>query len=278
MACAFVLGAALAGRVAVFTIVHFTDARMQRVADTAPAELRVVSSPPRIQTEGTPAKAEEIASVPTRADVNQAPGERDVLLKRGCGIIQWVGVMAALLLAILMFQGVVLAGASAVPGVERAVSASTLVFVVMLCCLPLSRLFPEVGFDGVFVSYDTLARDSTMIRAADAAAPGGLTFYGSYLLLPAALIAALIAAAVRFRAGIEAGFIATSMSEMEERLEREIRSMKTGQLAAPRATGALNIAMSASAPSLHAAPPAFRAPGTPPVLQTQPGDSTKRPI
>lgn len=288
-ACALVLGIALSGRIVLFAIVHFTDARTTQVGGTEEAPLRVVSTPPRAQITGTPKKAEEIAEAPPRADVNQVPGTSDLMLRRGSIVVQWVGVMSALLLAVLMFQAVMLAGASSVPGVERAVSAGTLAFIVVLCCLPLSGVLPETPFRGVFVAYERLVEDSALVRAGDAAAPTGLSFIGANVLLPSALILALVIAVLRFRSGVEAGVIATSVSELNEKLEREIRSMKTGNLSAPRAVGALNLAigaqpseqelrMAAGAESIRVAPPAFRIAGEAPGVDIRPGDSTKRPI
>lgn len=283
------LGLALGGRVVLFAIVHFTDTRTTQIGQSDAEPLRVVNAPPRAQVEGTPKNAQGIAELPARAEVNQVPGTSDVMLRRFSIVVQWTGVMASILLAVLMFQAVVLAGAGAVPGIERAVSASTIAFVIVLCCLPLSGVLPETPFRGVFIAYERLVAESAQVRAGDPAAPAPIAFFALHLLLPLALLVALIIVTLRFRSGVEAGVIATSVSQIDEKLEREIRSMKTGQLSAPRAVGALNVAMgahlsdsdlplAAGAESIRVAPPAFRMPGEAPGFDMRPGDSTKRPI
>ncbi len=287
--CAIALGLALGARAVLFAVVHFTDARTTQVGQSDAAPLRVVTTPPRAQTAGTPRNAQDISEAPPRADVNQVPGENDLLLQRTSITAQWVGVMSALLLAALMFQAVMLAGAASIPGVECAVSSGTIVLIVVLCCLPLSGILPETPFRGVFIPYDRLVSESLLVRANDPSAPGAPSFFGAHLFMPVALMLALAVAVFRFRAGIEAGIIATSVSELDEKLEREIRSMKTGQLSTPRAVGALNMAigaqpsdhelhLAAGAESLRVAPPAFRTPGAAPGPNVKPGDSTKRPI
>lgn len=287
--CAGVLALALSAQIVVFAIVHFTDARTQHVGEGESASARVVTTPPRAQVSGAPKNAEELAEAPARADVNQVPGESDVLLRRGSIIVQWAGVMSALLLSGLMFQAVMLGGAGLVPGVERAVSAGTMVMVVVLCCLPLAGLLPETPFRGVFVGYERLVNESTLSRAGDPSAPSGMMLYGAHVFMPAALLMALLISVARFRGGIEAGVIATSVSELNEKLEREIRAMKNDDLATPRAIGALNFAigtqptdeemrLAAGAESIRVAPPAFRTADAPSALAFNPGDSTKRPI
>lgn len=288
MACALVLGCALAGQIILAAAVHLTDARKASIQTAAESPL-VVQSPPKAQVDGTPKNPEIIAVPPARADVNTVPGERDVLMRRASAVTQTAGIVSALALAILMFQGVMLAGASSVPGVERAVTASTITIAVMLLCLPLSNLMPQTPFAGVFLPYEQLVRDSEALRnsAAGAMSPGA--FYATYLLMPAAVLAALIIAVTRFRSGVEAGLIVTSVSELDEKLEREIRAMKMGHLAVPRAVGALNMAIGAApsdtpmreaagAETVRSAPPAFRRQGDDPSHILRPGDSTKRPI
>jgi hypothetical protein len=284
-----VLGIALGGRVVLFAIVHFTETRTTQVGQSEGAPLRVVTTPPRAQVEGTPKKPEVIAEPPTRADVNRVPGASDITLRRVSMVMQWAGVMAALLLGVLMFQAVTLAGAGSVPGVERAVTASSVAFVIVLCCLPLSAVMPDIPFRGVFIAYERLVSESALVRNADPRAPSPLAFFGAHFLMPIALLVALVIVTLRFRSGIEAGVIATSVSQLDEKLEREIRSMKTGHLAAPRAMGALNMAigagqadfehpLAAGGESIRVAPPAFRMPGEAPGFEIRPGDSTKRPI
>ncbi|MDX2114943.1 MAG: hypothetical protein SFZ24_04880 [Planctomycetota bacterium] len=290
--CAAVLALALAAQTAVWMAVHFTDARVERVApDPAAPE-----APPRVVRSTSPRTADEQArrtaealreDQPARAEVNIAPGATDALIRRITTLVQAAGVISALLLSVLLLQGVVIAAGAQVPGVERAVTATSLTLLIVLLALPLGRLLPELSYGGVFTAYDTLVAESAAVRAARSDAPPVLTLYATRLFMPLALLAGLIFSTLRFRAGIEAGFIVTAVSELDERVEREIRAAKLGQLAVPRAVGALNMAIggdpgdtalaaSGAAPA-RAAPPAFKPAAVRPE-HWEPGDSTKRPI
>jgi hypothetical protein len=289
MACALVLGFAIVGQVGMWAVVHFTELRESEVEAVSVEEsVQVVNSPPRAQVEGKPKDASHVSLPPSRAEVNKVPGEQDIVMRRFSMLVQGGGVLASILLAILMFQGVMLAGASGVPGVERAVSASTMAFIIAMVAVPLHRVLPELQFQGLFVNYDRLVEESNIIRAG-VSGPRALSFYVEHLLLPGALLVALIAVVVRFRSGVEAGVIVTSVSQLDEKLEREIRGMRTGQLAQPRAMGALNLAIgaqpmdvpmrqAAGGEVVRAAPPAFRAAVDSGGIPINPGDSTKRPI
>lgn len=286
VACAVVLGSAIGLQVCAFVAVHFVDVHKERVQGPASLEpLRVVGSRP---TMGPDAVRAAVDPNP-RADVNSVPGERGVLLGRATTVAQGAGVLAALLLMVLLLEGVFLAGAGAVPGVEKVVTAATLGFVLAALCLPLARWLPEVGFGGVFAPYAALVEESESVRSGAEGAKSPLVLLASRLLLPGAMIAGLAVVVVRFLSGVEAGILVTSVSELDEKLEREIRGMRPGQLAVPRAVGALNYALGSTpadstimepqAPQpVRSAPPAFRVPGDPPAFPRNPGDSMKRPI
>ncbi|MBL0928456.1 MAG: hypothetical protein IBJ11_12530, partial [Phycisphaerales bacterium] len=199
----------------------------------APAAHETVDAALRAAAE---AKPEPVA-------VNEVPTSQALMLRRAAQLAQTIGVIAAVVLAVLMLQAVVIAGGAAVPGVEKAVTASTWALILALCVLPLGRLMPEVAFSGVFVSYDALERAADLFRAAAPGAPGPWMYYGVNLALPLLLIAGIAALVLRFHAGIEAGIIVTNLSELDERLEAEIRQMKFGNLESPRAMGALNRAI-----------------------------------
>lgn len=282
--CAIALGIALGGQIAVWAAVYYTDARTTEVDAAKPAApLKVVTSAPEDEQKAKERVRKAVMEdEPVRADVNRAPGAADVLMRRLSALTQTTGVFAAVLLAVLMFQGVMLAGSAGVPGVEKAVTAATLSFVVLLLCLPLKGLMSELPFRGVFVSYETLVGEAEAFRSKLAGAQGPLAFYGSHLLLPLSLFVSVAVVALRFRSGVEAGIIVTSVSELDEKLEREVRAMKLGQLAMPRAVGALNMAIGQSpgeTPPVErsrVAPPAFRGEDDMPTLK--PTESTKRPI
>lgn len=283
MACAAMVALALAGQITVWALVHFTDVRMTRVEpEIAPESLRVVQSNPLPPAKPT---AADLTASFLRSEINTVPGEADVLLRRLSAVTRSLGVLASILLGILVFQSVLLAGGSAVPGVERIVTAATLIFGVVLLCVPMSALVPDFPFRGVFVSYASLVEEASAYRAGLPEAPRPLAYFATHLLMPGAVLLTLLAAVARFRAGVGAGIIVTSVSELDEKLEREIRAMKMGEVAMPRAVGALNMAigdspadLSDSTRGIRAAPPAFRPLGERPMEPRTKGDTTKRPI
>lgn len=296
-ACAIALGVALMAQVGVWATVHYTDARTKQVnAEQAP-ELRVVRAKPVVKDPSKLAPPAEQAPAEQPAEVNVVPSAGDIVL-RGVGwLARTVGVLSALLLSVLMFQAVAVAGGGNVPGVERAITAATLTHLIVLVCLPLNVALGETVHGGVFQPYATLVATSEALRAGGPGAPSAAAYYLSSVLLPLALVAGLVVVILRFRAGIESGVIVTAVSQIDERIEREIRAAKLGQLASPRAMGALNAAMgeeplqyappapvAAPAPvrpriePVPVAPPAFQSAQAPARETYHPGDSTRRPI
>ena len=286
IACAAVFGLSLAGHVVIWSLVHFTEARTTQAGrDEPPPPLRVVESAGK--GEATPSPR-ELAEGPPLAEVNVVPGEADIFLRRGTMLVHAAGVISAMLWVLLVAQGVVIAGGAGVPGVQKVISASTLAGICALAALPLWRAMPELDYRGVFISYRTLVEQSLAVRQGGPDA-SPMALYAQHLLLPLALLAGVITSVMRFLSGIEAGFIVQSVSELDERIEREIRAAKLGQLASPRAVGALNAALGEvphtaqpSRPSAYepvpVAPPAFRGATDPPIETYKPGDSTRRPI
>lgn len=282
---ASVLALCVVAQVVVWSFVHFTEVRVATLApEAAGGPLQVVHAGPSVVTRNSPSTEEE-ASPETPAsstepvthdessgvEVNQVAAASDLILRRASAITQSIGVIAALLFGALVFQGVTLAGGASTPGVERAVTASTWSLLIVLLVLPLASVLPSLPFKGIFVSYSDMVRASDAYRTGGPGAPGWLGFFGFNLVIPMTLIVALILVVWRFRSGIEAGVIVTNMSQLDEKLDREIRSMKLGQLAQPRALGALHAAIGAAPPEdLAPARPAPTAFNEPPARQQRP--------
>lgn len=241
---------ALVTQVLVWCFAYYTDARVTRLErrDATVREAVVVKAPADAAPGAKPAPpasagvAKEPAST---TDPNIVPTSSDVLLRHASGTAQTIGVLGALLLVILMLQAVAVAGGGNIPGVEMAVTATTWALVLAALALPWRSVMPGFVFPGVFAPYDEVAAIADAARSGSAAAPGWFGMHGRFVLLPLLMLAGLAAVVLRFRAGVEAGIIATSVSQLDEKLEREIRAMKLGQIAAPRAVGALNQAIGA---------------------------------
>ncbi len=253
-AFAGVLALALLSQVLVWSFVHFTDVRVTQLGPGTGTSAPVVVESALEETAG--------GSWAGAADPNTVGSAGGVRLRRTAALVQTVGVVSVLILMVLMLQGVSVAGGSNVPGVEMAVSACTWTLVVGALALPLGGLLPEVAFPGVFVSYETLVRTSMDMRGSGT---GAFVFYGQHLVLPLLMIGGLAAAVIRFRVGVEHGVIVTSISQLDEKVENEIRSMKMGQLSSPRSVGALHSAIGESDGSASQAMSAPEAPSGRPI-------------
>ncbi len=262
---ALTLSIALASQVGVWCFVHFTNVRIVNVIDEDEdrQNFDVVASPTvgslsGVETDkGDTQNAEPEKNAPGRSltsnstgvpketlsepvDPNVVSSANDRRLRSASGIVQTVGILSAFMLVVFMLQGVVVAGGGGVPGVEMAVSGATWSLIIGLLATPLSMVIPSAPFTGVFASYDLVVSNSEAYRMHATGAPGPLGFYMMHLVLPFLMMGGVAAAGLRFRAGIEQGVIATSVSEAEERIEREIRARKKlGQTASTRAAGAM---------------------------------------
>ncbi|MEC9372527.1 MAG: hypothetical protein VYC34_01730, partial [Planctomycetota bacterium] len=145
-------------------------------------------------------------------------------------------------------------------------------------------------FMGVLASYDWMTTASEAIQAGDEGAPSGFLFFATYVILPLVTLVSLFLVTLRFSAGIEQGVIATSVSELDEKLDREISQMKISAGSMPRAVGALSRAFGddvndSIAPSLqrgHDKPVRERKASADdldrPLSKGSPGDPLRRPI
>lgn len=261
-ASAAVLALCLLAQIGVWAAVHFTEVRLTHVGppDKPTTELTVVRSAPTPGEEkASPSKPVPALNPAEAAEVNQVPGPTHVRLRRFSGIVQSFGVLSAVVFAALCFQGVMLAGGAALPGVEKTVTAGTWALLIALVSLPVSSVVPTLPFPGVFAGYDATVRLSEAVRLGIEGAPGPVGYFAWNLGVPLVLLIGVALVLWRFRGGIEAGIIVTNVSQLDEKLEREIRNMRLGQLSAPRAMGALNAALGDPS-GVYAAPPAPQAP------------------
>ncbi len=251
----------------VFGFVHFTEIRWERAAPVATyqaptvvASDRAVAMPsaatgkaPSIllsEPEPAPKPVEEKAApTPKPASVTVPGAPRpglvysrwDAALGFYSDAAVTVGIMAAFLVALLTFQGVIVG--SQVPGIEKAVGASTWAIILALISLPWRDALPKVPFGGVFGSYDAMTKASAAAQLGQIPGPA---IMAEYLLLPLMALVCGLLIIVRFRAGIERGVIITSVNELDAALSREMRDIaKRGpaSTAIVRSVGALNQAI-----------------------------------
>jgi hypothetical protein len=297
----------------VFGFVHFTEVRW--VESTAPAQvapLKVVSS--QLAPAGGVAAAREGAPVPSITPVAVVGPERarqlgnaDALLNTVSDLAVSAGVICAGLLGLYSMLGVVIAAGASVPGVHMATSGAMWAAAVVAACFPWHSFLSTVPFAGVFGPYSTM---TALSDAIDLGRGSSVSILCQYLLMPIAAMCGSFLVLYRFRAGIAEGIIVTSVSELDERLEREMASIRNRGVEinpSARAVAALNHAIGeAPVPVAPAVPVAAAAEASPPLRriavpapaaaaagassgrnwlnrerrmgQTDPGDPLKRPI
>jgi hypothetical protein len=304
-ACALTVALCAALQMLVFGFVHFTQIRW--VEDKTPAvatALRVVSSPganvAQAREPGAPVATIE------QDEPRRVLGKADGVLRAISAAAISGGVAAASLLGLFTILGVVVGAGGAVPGIDRATSACMWASLIVVGTLPWQNIFPSVPFSGVFGPYSTM---SSMSDAVDAGGGSSLALLAQFLLMPLAAMSCSFLVLYRFRAGVAEGIIATSVSEIDERLEREMASIRAKGVeiqSSGRAVAALNSAIGEAPtiplmPTQLAAASAVRAEPTVRKLsapaparngassggglgrerrigQTDPGDPMKRPI
>lgn len=197
----------------------------------------------RKTTESVPMLEAATTGGATGTEVNIVRARGDIVLSRAAGLVQTIGIIAALTLALLMFQGVIIAGGAQAPGVEYCVTSSFWGFVIALLCVPMTAVVPGSAFSGVFASYPVLTAAADAFRTDSPTALSAPAYFGLHLLMPILTALGTASCVLRFRAGVEEGVIVTSVNQFDEKIEREIRTSKWNIYNQPRTMGALNKAM-----------------------------------
>jgi len=282
--CALVVGACTLLQMLVFGFVHFTQVRYDKTE--RPPAVQPLSVIPAHA--GAPAGEHQAPpSDPQYADLGARPhmlSAWDPSLHIVSDIAVSLGVISTVMLASLCLLGVAVAGGGAVPGVEKAVSAACWSLALALVCIPWRDILYSMPFPGIFSSYDAM---TALSDAVDAGQSSVLRLLAMHMLMPLAALAVSLLTATRFRAGVADGIIVTSVSELDERLERELAQIRSRGVAAstPRAVAALNEAIGEkpAAPPMPIEPDPSRRPARPRVFKggRQPeaaDDDFKRPI
>ncbi len=166
---------------------------------------------------------------------------------RGCwDTAAAAGTLAAIVAFVCIFTGLVIAGGASVPGVDATVHSMLLALTALMCGLPLQSDFPSIPWPGVFGDY------SAMTARIDARNGGvSVGMFSAYAMVPFIVAAAATAAAVYFRLGVARGVIATSVNDLDAKLESEMESLRKRGITSHiggRSVGALNQAIGAAAP------------------------------
>lgn len=245
IACAAILIVSLLIQMLVFGFVHFTEVRWvelqpkQTHRDLVVIRARpgtIVGPPAGLDTAGR-----SVADMPEPPDLTRVASRWEVVLARASGLASTAGTVAAALLALMTLLGVVVAAGAAVPGVDRVVSAALWSTALAIMAFPLHDILPSIPFPGLLTSYEAL------VSASDAAAGRTmLSAVAAYVALP--LVAVIVTGLIlfRFMSGVQQGLIVTSVSYLDEMLEREMRRIRQeGVLSnvGPRTIGVLDRAV-----------------------------------
>ncbi|MGP1347985.1 MAG: hypothetical protein ACTS3F_15120 [Phycisphaerales bacterium] len=218
-------------------------ARTDRIEPKSPTSGALVVRG-RVINIGTPGSAEQQTAARAQA-INTIETPFGLRLRRTSETAQTLGILSALALVVLMLQGVAVSASARVPGVHHVVSSTTWMLLIAGLTVPLAALVPHIPWPGVFTNFDDLLDRSTLIRSGHGQAPSTLGFYAQHLVAPLCCLAGLVAVVFRYNAAIEEGVIVTHSSQLDARVERELRKMGIGHQQLPRSVGALNAAMGA---------------------------------
>lgn len=258
-AAAGLLCLCLGAQLLIFGFTHYTDVRWTVikpdakdrplvVIDGPAASATPIEGPVRVSAQEARAKAvrgaaqgESHAAKPD-IDVNRVLTGTDRVMRVASELATTLGIVSVVSLVVLTALGVVVAGGASVPGVEKAVTSCAWSCILALLCVPLRDALPSLPFPGILAGYDALTGAS---EAASAGQRGEGALLGLYVLLP--LVALVGSAMVRiwFNDGVERGVIFTSVSEIDEAVDKEMATISARgvQAGVPRAMGALHRAM-----------------------------------
>jgi len=248
--CSLILGICIGIHLLIWGFVHFTDVRWTE-AEAQPAEQRYAvvqgESQPRTTTvtpqPGQPAKV--------GVDPNVVPSVADRSMSLVITLVDAIGVVACIILVGLMRQTVAIAAGAGAPGLHKLISASSWSLVLALMGIPLTGLIDGYPLTGVFAGYPAMVNAHAAVAAGSV---GALAYFASALMLPLVFVAGLAIIVLRYIHGVEEGVIATSVSDLDDKLAREISGIKVGANAAPRAVGALNTAIGGGASAAQVDP------------------------
>ncbi|MEM1071776.1 MAG: hypothetical protein AAGB48_08790 [Planctomycetota bacterium] len=200
-------------QLAVFACIHFTDLRWETLERSAPPTPTIVTAS---ASEGPTGLRELLTAEPRQVvtvedpvatapanpvDINRVRSSVGVLLERFSQSATIFGVFGAVALCVLTVMGTIVAGGGAVPGVERAVSASTWGLIVAMMVLPWSDIFASMPFAGVFASY------GSMTTASDLYQNTTLMLVLLYIGIPLMAMLGTFTAAAKFHSGVERGIL-----------------------------------------------------------------------
>jgi len=265
---AWIVGLALFVQILTWAMVNYTDLRIATIEPTPVndrptvvkkarphrGEIRSLTGvEPRVETEPTVP-----ANPGLPPEVNRSPSRFDVWFRVQDQLALAAGIAGCLALCVQLAVGTIVAAGASVYGMRRVVSAQAWSMALLALCLPWERLVSEFPFGGVFTAYDRMTATSDAFAAGGPSALPGLIFYGKFLLLPAAALAATALIGLRFSSGVETGIVASGPTPEELAIEAEASNRKAGSLlGAGRIGGALESTLKKAAEPARNPPDPF---------------------
>lgn len=248
---AWLVGLALFVQVFTWALVNYTDLRIATIVPAHIDDHPTVVKKTRPQRgeirslTGVEPRAESESTVPANPEppleVNQSPSRFDVWFRVQDQLALAIGIAGCLALCVQLAVGTIVAAGASIYGMRRVVSAQAWSMALLALCLPWERLISEFPFGGVFTGYDRMTAASEAFAAGATNALPGLIFYGKFLLLPAAALAATALIGLRFSSGIETGIVSAGPTPEELAIDAEASNRKAGSLlGAGRIGGALD--------------------------------------
>src|SRR5690606_8301488 len=179
----------------------------------------------------------------------KSPSKWSPMLEQFSTLAVVIGIVSTIAMAWFVTVGAVVAGGGSVPGVERAVRAMAWAMLLALFAMPWAATVPSMPFAGVFGDYAAMVAASDAVDAGTAAVAPLLA---NHLVLPIVALVLAGVVALNFRAGVERGVIVTSVSELDQAIEREMEQIKARGIGSnvgmgARTIGTLNRAIGDSA-------------------------------
>ncbi|MBC7833998.1 MAG: hypothetical protein H7Y88_02730 [Phycisphaerales bacterium] len=250
----------LGARLVTFGFVHYTGVR-QTVLRSGEVDgtLRVVDGAGKAAPAAVAKRAGLRGGAVQGGAVNETGVEVNRVQSAGDLRLAWVtrmsgaaGIVGACGLALCTLLGAVVAGGASVQGVERATKSAVWAWLVMFLCLPWETWGSLFPVPGAFAPYEVMTGWDQNVEIGLA---GSLGLHMRYVMLPLALLVGTLLVAWWFHTGVERGVILTTMSEMDEAIEREManirkRGVTGGAAGTGRAITALNRTIADGSPTV----------------------------
>ncbi len=237
--CCWTIGLALMTQMVVWSLATFTDLRHAELHDTSEAPLVVTRDAPRRRSGGLRSanddRDERRGEVP---DPNRVFSTTDQIFNHTVAFAAAAGKLACMAMLLLLVVGVILSSSSALPGVEKTVSALTWAVVMALLTLPLGEVMELPWREGAFSSYEYMTGQIDLARDKAEGVRFTITFDARFLIYPAACVVMAVLVGMRFGAGTEAARLPDE-HRLDPELEKEAGGIQVSSLHGGRSAGAL---------------------------------------